>query len=192
MDMNAWRIYPPWLLGACLGRSKAHSAAGALLIIAGRSPFRPARRALGCGLAWACRTLGDAFGQGHECAFRRTEVLPGLVELVLVIERVQAKDEAGDQPEDATAAAGQACGFLHLPDAFAGIEDRDERRNDDQRAEADRHDRDSRADLDLIVQVVCFSVDLVPPDQVIDAESEDRPHQPYQDNVPGFSYSSSH
>src|SRR5580704_11406592 len=112
---------------------------------------------------------------------------PDLVELVLVIERVQAEDEATYQSEYAVAARRHSGSRLHPANAFTGVINRDERRDDYERPERNRDDRDAGTDDDGAVEFLSFSVDLVPPDKVVDPECQKRPDEPDQQDVSNFS-----
>ena len=132
-------------------------------------------------------------GQRHEGAFLRlAQAGPDQVELVLVVERVQREEEAGHQAQPAVTGAVQARVFLHLGDPLAGPVDGHERRDDDDPADQDGQQRQRRLHGDLLVEVAGLTVDLVVPDQVVDAEGEDGPDQPDQPDVAGLARTPGH
>jgi hypothetical protein len=136
---------------------------------------------------------GQAGWQGHQgTLFRVPQPGPDPVELGLVVERVQPEQETEQQADPAVAGALHVRVFLHLGDPLAGPVDRHVRRDDDDPADRDREYGDGRLHDDLLVEVPGFAVDLVVPDQVVDAECDQRPDQPGQPDVPGLACTSCH
>ena len=126
-------------------------------------------------------------GQGHQRTFLRlAQAGPDAVQLVLVVQGVQPEEEAEHQADPAVAGAFHARVFLHLGDPLAGPVDRHVRRDDDDPADRDGQQGQHRLHRDVLVEVACLAVDLVPPDEVVDAQREEGPDQPGQPDVPGL------
>src|SRR6266542_4217288 len=132
-------------------------------------------------------------GQGDRRSLLRVaEVRPDLVQLGLVIERLQAEHERADDADHAIAAALHSGGFLHLGDPVGGRLYRDKRRDNDNPADRDREQREYQVALYALVQVAGLPVDFVPPDQVVDAERNQWPDQPHENDVPRLACTSRH
>ncbi|HEY4992445.1 MAG TPA: hypothetical protein VII33_10225 [Nakamurella sp.] len=110
-------------------------------------------------------------------------MIDDLVEFELVVQRGQTDDEQQDEPDPRIRGRGQTRRPLCGGDAVAGIEVRHERRHDADPAEHDGQQRSARFDGLPRIEMWHLVENLVVPDEVADAERQDRPDDPHQEHV---------
>src|SRR5579872_4151758 len=107
---------------------------------------------------------GDGYGKLNWGSFRRVAIVsPDPVQLVLVVERIEVKNEGKEQADNRNAGRFESGRALHSCDPLASPVDRDERRDDDDPPEQHGNHRHGRAHHDP-GKVPGFAVHFVIPD----------------------------